>query len=117
MELTTLEALSARLHRLRTQLDAAGVGRNEPLSENHPLVQAATACEFMLPRPLTIASLSDTVDRKIGNVTVLLERAREHADLPEAAQVAADQEYMPTDETYGAEHQPQTPQQDSPRQQ
>lgn len=54
----------------------------------------------MLPSPLTLGSLAETVDRKIANVGVLLDRARTHEDLPESAQMAADQEYLMTEDDY-----------------
>lgn len=100
MHVSKLEELSNRLHRLRERLDAASTPSDAPLMENSPLVQAAKECEFMLPPSLTVRSLSETVDRKIANVEVLLERARKHEDLPEAAQVAAGQEYTLTEEDY-----------------
>jgi hypothetical protein len=71
-----------------------------PLADDSALVQAAKGCEFMLPETLTIGSLRETVDRKIANVSVLLERARKHDDLPTSAQTAAEQEYTATEDDY-----------------
>lgn len=103
MQVRELEELDARLHGLRDRL------RNEPRGERlldmeDPLVKAAEACEFMLPETLSVRNLADTVERKIGNVQLLLERARGHEELPESAQVAAGQEYMAGREDYQAEH-------------
>lgn len=100
MQVSDLEELSARLHRLRERLQATSMPRHEPLPSGNALVQAATECKFMLPSPLTIASLADTVDRKIATVAVLLERAKTHENLPESAQMAADQEYLMTEADY-----------------
>jgi hypothetical protein len=57
----------------------------------------------MLPQPLTLASLRETVRHKIDTVQVLLARAREHERLPPDAQLAADEGYMAgSDELSGA---------------
>ncbi len=93
MQVSDLEELSARLCRIREQLAAASLPADKPLMEYDPLVKAARAGEFMLPKPLTVGSLSETVDRKIANVTVLLERARKHEELAQTVQAADDQEY------------------------
>ncbi|MGN6388493.1 MAG: hypothetical protein ACTHL1_03210 [Burkholderiaceae bacterium] len=102
METSQIETLSACLCRLRERLHdrlaAAGASRDEPLADDDPLVRAARDCDFMLPRPLTAAALADTVERKIDTVRVLLERARRHEALPEAAQAAADEGYLTTEE-------------------
>lgn len=103
MQVSELEQLDARLHKLRDQL------RSEPHGErmlrmDDPLVKSALACEFMLPETLTVRNLADTVERKIDNVRVLLERARSHENLPESAQIAAGQEYMAGAQEYRAEH-------------
>jgi hypothetical protein len=99
MQVSKLEELSARLHRLRDQLGAAP-SDDQPLEEGDQLVRAARACEFMLPERLTVASLRETVDHKIETVGVLLERARKHEALPDEAQLVADQEYTATEEDY-----------------
>lgn len=98
MEVSKLETLSEQLHRLRDQLNAASLSRDAPLEERHALVRAARECEFMLPHHLTVGTLADTVDLKIENVRVLLERARNHENLPDAAQAAAEQGYGVTEE-------------------
>lgn len=98
METSQLETLSACLHRLHGRLVAAGAARNEPLPDDDPLVRDARACDFMLPQPLTVAALIDTVGRKIETVQVLLAQARRHEALPDAAQVAADEGYLTTEE-------------------
>lgn len=102
MQVSELELLDTRLRRLRDRL------RSEPHAErvldmSDPLVQAALECDFMLPASLTVRNLGDTVERKIGNVQLLLERARTHEDLPESAQIAAGQEYMAGMQEYRAE--------------
>jgi hypothetical protein len=103
MQVRELEELDARLHGLRERLRAES--RDERvLGMDDPLVQAAQECDFMLPESLTVHSLSETVERKIGNVRLLLERARGHEDLPESAQLAAGQEYMAGMEDYRAIH-------------
>ena len=48
----------------------------------------------MLPEPLTLAALFETVHHKIDTVQVLLTRAREHEQLQPDAQLAADEGYM-----------------------
>ncbi|WP_220807551.1 hypothetical protein [Noviherbaspirillum aridicola] len=103
MQVSELELLDVRLHQLRDRL------RSEPHGErmlgmDDPLVKAALACEFMLPEQLTVRNLADTVERKIGNVQLLLERARSHEQLPESAQIASGQEYMAGSQEYRAEH-------------
>lgn len=103
MQVSELEQLDARLHHLRDRL------RTEPHGERvlgmeDPLVKAALECEFMLPDTLTVRNLAETVERKIGNVQLLLERARNHENLPESAQIAAEQEYMAGAQEYRAEH-------------
>ncbi len=98
MQVSDLEELSVRLQRVREQL--ANISEDKQLTHDSAVVQAAKACEFMLPATLTVRSLSETVDRKIANVVVLLERARRHEALPEAAQVAAVQGYAADREDY-----------------
>ncbi|GIZ51383.1 hypothetical protein NCCP691_13970 [Noviherbaspirillum aridicola] len=103
VQVSELELLDVRLHQLRDRL------RSEPHGErmlgmDDPLVKAALACEFMLPEQLTVRNLADTVERKIGNVQLLLERARSHEQLPESAQIASGQEYMAGSQEYRAEH-------------
>lgn len=107
MHVSELESLSTRLHRLQQQLRSASMPGDQALDEEDALVQAAKECEFMLPPALTVRTLAETVDKKINNVTVLLERARRHESLPEDAQLAAEQEYMASDEDFLAGKNPQ----------
>ncbi|NEX63945.1 hypothetical protein [Noviherbaspirillum galbum] len=103
MHVKDLESLSSRLHQLLNDLRRSGTGNDAPLGVDDPLVAAARDCEFMLPSPLNARTLSETVERKIENVNVLLERARRHESLPEEAQIAADQEYLATEEDLNME--------------
>ena len=94
-----LEAIRNNLHDLATRLKA---DRREPtteLTDHDALVIEARQCDFMLPSPLTIESLSETVARKIENVGVLLDRAEMHESLPPEARKAAEEEnaYMVED--------------------
>jgi hypothetical protein len=100
MRISELEELAARLHGLQHRLDQTSISGDEPLAQDHPLVQAAAACEFRLPPRLTVRTLAETVERKIDNVTLMLERAREHQQLPQSAQAAAEQEDMPGADDY-----------------
>jgi hypothetical protein len=109
MQARKLEELSGRLYRLRDQINDVALPDHTPLDESSALVQAARECEFMLPEPLTVATLAETVNHKIDNVNVLLERARKHEALPQAAQVAADQEYTVTEEDLLASRREQVP--------
>ncbi|TFW10220.1 hypothetical protein E4K72_02025 [Oxalobacteraceae bacterium OM1] len=97
MQPAQLEDLASRLQHLRDALTRRD-GGDRPIAEDDPLLEEARACDFMLPEPLTEAALAHTVQHKLENVAVLLERARRHASLPRAAQVAAEQEYLATDE-------------------
>lgn len=99
MQVSELKELSARLGRLRERLDAAP-SADTPLADDSPLVQAARECEFMLPPTLSVGTLSETVDRKIANVSVLLERAKKQEDLSVEASVAETQDYMFTEDDY-----------------
>jgi hypothetical protein len=98
MQVSKLEELSTKLHLLRDRLNTTSLSGEVQLDENNALVKAAYECEFMLPEHLTVSTLTDTVNQKINNVNVLLERARKHEDLPDTAQVAAEQEYTITEE-------------------
>lgn len=104
MQVSKLEELSQRLHQLRDQLGATSLSSDAPLDERNALVQAARECEFMLPKRLTVGTLTDTVNLKIENVRLLLERARSHEDLPDAAQAAAEQGYTVTEEDVARRH-------------
>jgi hypothetical protein len=115
MQVKELEDLSSRLQRLQQQLKSASAGSNSPLREDDPLVVAALECEFMLPSILTMETLTETVEKKINNVNLLLERARRHESLPEDAQVAADQEYLATEEDLAMDRQQHLHQQQHPQ--
>lgn len=101
MSITTvqLELLHRQLEALGDRLQADHRPGSTELSENDSLVAAAAACDFLLPSPLTIDHLAATVQKKIANVDVLLERARMHESLPPEAQAAAEEEnrYMEDD--------------------
>jgi hypothetical protein len=99
MQVSELEELSARLGRLRERLDETSPA-DTPLSESSPLLQAARECDFMLPPTLTVRTLSETVDRKIANVSVLLERAKKQKDLSAEVPAAEAQDYMFTEDDY-----------------
>jgi hypothetical protein len=99
MQVSELEELAVRLGHLRERLDAAS-SIDTPLAENSPLVQAARECEFMLPPVLTVRTLSETVARKIANVSVLLERAKKQEELSAEAPAADEQGYMYTEDDY-----------------
>lgn len=103
MQVSELEQLDARLRRLRDRLRSEAHAERL-LGKDDALVQAAQECEFMLPEPLTVRNLAATVERKIDNVQLLLQRARSHEELPESAQIAAGQEYMAGLQEYRAEH-------------
>lgn len=104
MQVAQLEELAERLRSLKTQLQQHSGSLDQPLKEDSDIVEAARECDFMLPAPLTLRTLSETVDRKIENVAVLTERARKHESLPEDAQAAAEQEYTMSDEDYALNH-------------
>ncbi|HEV2611037.1 MAG TPA: hypothetical protein VGU61_12280 [Noviherbaspirillum sp.] len=100
ISVSQLEGLSDKLHRLSERLRSDRRPAGTALGENDPLVAAANDCDFLLPSPLTIDTLSATVEKKIGNVAVLLERARMHEQLPPDAQAAAEEENVLMDEDY-----------------
>ena len=95
-----LESLSGKLHHLAERLRADHRAAGSALGENDPLVAAANECDFLLPSPLTIDTLSATVQKKLDNVAVLLERARMHQELPPDAQAAAEEENVLMDKDY-----------------
>ncbi|WP_151638305.1 hypothetical protein [Noviherbaspirillum aerium] len=104
MQVSQLEKIAEQLRSLKTRLDSMPGSSEQPLQEDSEYVRAAQECDFMLPSPLTLGTLSETVDRKLQNVAVLMERARNHESLPEDAQAAAEQEYTMSDEDYAANH-------------
>lgn len=87
-----LENLLNKLERLTGQLRSSGKSEHDVLATNDPLVKLADDCEFMLPSPLTAVSLLETAERKITNVLILLERAKQHQEIPSDMQIAADNE-------------------------
>ena len=95
MTVEQLETLLAKLERLADALDASSKPADAPLANDDPLVRQAEECEFMLPSRLTVANLADTVERKIDNVQLLLERARQNQDIPQEARIAAANEDNP----------------------
>lgn len=107
MQVAQLEELADRLLSLKSRLQDVSGSKEQALDEGSELVRAAKECDFMLPTPLTLSTLSDTVERKLQNVAILTERARKHESLPEEAQIAAEQEYMMSDEDYALNHAPQ----------
>ena len=93
MSVADLEGLLAKLNHLARTLKTDTRPAERSLGKDDRLIGMAEECEFPLPSPLTINTLAETVDRKINNVQVLLERARMHEQLPPDAQEAAEQEY------------------------
>lgn len=104
MQVSQLEKIAEQLRSLKARLENIPGSSEQSLQEDSEYVRAAQECDFMLPSPLTLGTLSETVDRKLQNVAVLMERARNHESLPEDAQVAAEQEYTMSDEDYAANH-------------
>jgi hypothetical protein len=105
MEITTLELLSSKLRDLKTRLERSALPSQHVLDDNDPLARAANECEFKLPEPLTIEALTETLARKMDTVELLLQRAREHENLPEDAQLAAEQEYLASENDYSTQKQ------------
>lgn len=104
MQVAQLEEIAERLRSLKSSLQNFSGSPEHPLNQDSEYVQAAKDCDFMLPSPLTLGTLSETVERKLQNVAVLLDRARKHESLPEDAQAAAEQEYTMSDEDYSLNH-------------
>jgi hypothetical protein len=94
LSIAQLERLLDKLENLTAQLRSSSQHGEDELTNDDPVVELANECEFMLPSPLTVVSLRATAERKIGNVVVLLERARQNQDIPLDAQLAADNEDM-----------------------
>lgn len=92
LSIAQLERLLDKLESLTQQLRSSSKSDEEELAQDDPLVEAANECEFMLPSPLTTANLLETTERKINNVHVLLDRAKQHQEIPADAQFAADNE-------------------------
>ena len=64
------------------------------LPHTDPLVATANTDEFPLPSPLTIATLRETVQRKIENAILLPERIHPQQELPAEVRAANDHEDM-----------------------
>lgn len=94
MSIAQLEHLLEKLEQLTAQLRVNSRSPQAELAQDDSLVALADECDFMLPRPLTAENLMDTAERKINNVLVLLERARQNQEIPLDAQNAADNEDM-----------------------
>ena len=94
MESSRLEQLEKGLCNVLRLIERDESGQPGELAREHPAARAAEECEVMLPEPLTLAALFETVRHKIETVQVLLARAREHDQLPPDAQLAADEGYM-----------------------
>jgi len=92
ISIARLEQMQDRLQALRQSLARRDQPPETPIAGNDPLAAMAADCEFPLPSPLNGRTLSEEVDRKIANVAVLMERARQHASLPAEMRAAADQE-------------------------
>jgi hypothetical protein len=86
MESSRLEQLEQGLRNVLRLIERDETGQSGELAREQ--------CEVMLPEPLTLAALSETVRHKIDTVQVLLTRAREHEQLQPDAQLAADEGYM-----------------------
>lgn len=87
-----LEQMHDRLQALQQGLARRDQSPEMPMSADDPLVAMARDCEFPLPSPLTGRTLAEEVERKIANVAVLMDRARQHESLPPEMRAAADQE-------------------------
>jgi hypothetical protein len=87
-----LEQMHERLQALKQGLARRQQPPETPIASDDALAAMARDCEFPLPSPLCGRTLADEVDRKIANVTVLMERARQHEALPPEMRDAADQE-------------------------
>jgi hypothetical protein len=87
-----LEQLASKLHALKTRLAQRKHAPDAAIPMDDPVVDMVRACEFPLPGVMTARALEDEVDRKIANVAVLMDRARQHEALPPEIRAAADQE-------------------------
>ncbi len=94
MESSRLEQLEQGLRNALRVIERDKSGQSSALAPEHPAARAAEECEVMLPNPLTLAALSETVRHKIDTVQVLLTRPREHEQLQPDAKLAADEGYM-----------------------
>ncbi|GGC12608.1 hypothetical protein [Pseudoduganella buxea] len=94
MQSSQLEQLERGLHNVLRLAERDEGRAGAALNPDHPAVQAAAACELMLPEILTAATLAEAARHKIDTVQVLLARARAHEKLPPEAQLAADEGYL-----------------------
>ncbi len=94
MQSSQLEQLERGLHDVLRLAERDEGRTGATLGPDHPAVQAAAACELMLPEILTAATLAEAARHKIDTVQVLLARARAHEKLPPEAQLAADEGYL-----------------------
>ncbi len=105
----TLEALHRQLCHLATRLNDDCRPPDTALEPGDTLLDDARACDFLLPSPLTLLTLQDSVQKKIETVAVLMERAKVHESLPRAAQAAAEEENAFIEDDYAT---PVTPRND-----
>ena len=97
MNVEHLESLLTKLQQLQRRLNETSTPRDIELRKGDPLVQLAMECDFFLPSPLNVQTLSSTVDNKIENVNLLLDRARQNADVPADAKAVIENEYLLVD--------------------
>lgn len=95
-----LESIKQQLLVLAKRLTADPRSSDSELPQNDPLVAQALECDFILPSPLSMATPSVTVRRKLETVDVLLDRARLHRTLPAEAQAAAEEDNRFLQEDY-----------------
>lgn len=106
-----LEALQHQLAQLARRLADDRRPPSAILTATDPEVAEASACDFLLPSPLTLEALRETVQKKQDNVVVLLARAKLHEALPADAQAAAEEENAFMEADYDT---PPTTQRDEP---
>lgn len=94
MESARLQELEQGLREVVRLTERGELRDGAALAPDHPALRAAAACELMLPEDLTLANLAQAARHKIDTVQVLLQRAREHEQLPPDAQLAADEGYI-----------------------
>jgi hypothetical protein len=87
-----LQQMHDRLQTLKQNLARREQSPDTPIASDDALARMALDCEFPLPTPLNGRTLADEVERKLANVSVLMERARQHESLPPEMRAAADQE-------------------------
>jgi hypothetical protein len=87
-----LQQMHDRLQALKQSLARRDQSPDTPIATDDPMARTALECEFPLPSPLNGRTLADEVERKIANVSVLMERARQHESLTPDMRAAADEE-------------------------